>query len=98
VVFVLVIYKAFIGFSWSVNFFQLFGVRSNLGLVSDYKLLLGNTSLSDINSTRVNSNYFIARPINYNSASWEDVGPLSVRFVRRDLAYYRKTLGPIRYR
>lgn len=64
VVFAALIYYAFTGFSWSTNFFNLFRFDSQLGLVEDYKIFLGNTSDWGINYTRVYTKYNVRRPQN----------------------------------
>lgn len=51
-----------------------------------------------MNSTRVNSNLLISRPLNYRNSSLNEVGPLVTRFVRRDLAAQRKLFGATRPR
>jgi len=98
VVFFLILYRAFIGFSWSVTFVELFALKRQLGLVTDYKVLVGNTTTGDMNSTRVNSRLLVSRPLNMRSSSEHEVGPLLARFVRRDLAFDRRVYGPIRHR
>lgn len=98
VVFFIVLYRAFIGFSWNVTFFELFGISNKLGLVSDYKLLVGGTSSSEINSTRVNAAIVVARATNYKNSSLSDLGPFVVQYSRRDLATQRKLFGAIRAR
>jgi len=98
VVFLLVIYNAFIGFSWYVSFFTLFNINANFGLVKDYKLLRGNTVNQSSNSVRVYQNFKIKRPLNYKTSSWVDLGSVSSRFTRRAVAFRRKTYGPLRNR
>lgn len=98
VVFFLILYRAFIGFSWSATFADLFSLKRNLGLIADYKILTGNTTSGDINSTRVNSRLSISRPLNMRTASEHEVGPILARFARRDLAFERRVYGPIRHR
>lgn len=98
VVFLMVIYNAFIGFSWYTSFFRIFNINSGLGLVEDYKLLRGTTVNSVNNSVRVYQNFQIKRPLNYKTSSWVDAGPVSVRFARRALAFRRKVYGPLRNR
>ena len=82
----------------NLTFFELFGGPSKLGAVVDYKVLVGNTSLSSLNSTRVNSNILVFRPVNYRNSSLTDLGPFSTRFARRDLAAQRKIFGAVRSR
>lgn len=98
VVFFIVLYRSFIGFSWSVTFFELFGISTSLGSTNDYKFLLGNTCLSDVNTTRVNSRILVYRPKNYRNNSLQETGPLVARFARRDLAAQRKLFGSIHAR
>lgn len=98
VVFFLILYRAFIGFSWSATFAELFSLKRNLGLITDYKILTGNTTSGDINSTRVNARLSISRPLNMRTASEHEVGPILARFARRDLAFERRVYGPIRHR
>lgn len=97
-VFFFILYRAFVGFSWSLTFADLFPVERDLGLVTDYKLMLGNTTTNAMNTTRVNSNLMIFRPMNMRTSSEHEVGPILTRFVRRDLAFERKVYGPIRHR
>ena len=52
----------------------------DLGAATDYKILLGNTSLDSINMTRVNSRILVVRPKNYRSYSLREVGPLVAPF------------------
>lgn len=77
---------------------ELFGVKRNLGSVADYKLLVGNTSLNSVNSVRVHARILVARQVNYKNSSLSDIGPITTRFVRRDLAAQRKLFGAIRAR
>lgn len=98
VVFLMVIYNAFIGFSWYASFFRIFNINAGLGLVEDYRMLRGTTTNSVNNSVRVYQNFQIKRPSNYKTSSWTDTGPFSVRFARRALAFRRKVYGPLRNR
>lgn len=66
--------------------------------MTDYKVLVGNTTTGDMNSTRVNSRLLVSRPLNMRSSSEHEVGPLLARFARRDLAFDRRVYGPIRHR
>lgn len=61
-------------------------------------MLVGNTSLGSLNSTRVNTHILSKRQVTYKNSSLSDIGPMTVRFVRRDLAVQRNFLGPIRAR
>jgi hypothetical protein len=99
-VFVLVIYEAFVGFSWAVTFSELFKLKTKSGLVVDYKFLIGNTVTSNINYTRVYNAYTIVRPLNYKTMDYYDLGPLVVRFKKRNGVTFRKKRreGPIRAR
>lgn len=97
-VFLLVIYKALVGFSWYASFFRIFSISDNLGLVEDYKLLRGTTVSSTINSVRVYQDFKVRRPLNYKTASWVETGALPVRFARRALAFRRRVYGPVRNR
>ena len=98
VVFLMVIYNAFIGFSWYSSFFRIFDINTNLGLVEDYKLLRGTTVSSVNNSVRVYQNFKIERSLNYKTNSWVETGPFPVRFARRTLAFRRRIYGPLRNR
>jgi len=69
IVFVLVIYKALIGFSWSTDFFTIFGINYNLPVARPYKLLLGTTSNDETTSVRVLHRFLVKRAINYKTAS-----------------------------
>lgn len=60
--------------------------------------MLGNTTMGDVNTTRVNSNLIIKRPLNMRTNLEHEVGPILTRFVRRDLFVERTLFGPIRNR
>jgi len=65
----MVIYNAFIGFSWYASFFRIFNINVGLGLVEDYRMLRGTTTNSVNNSVRVYQNFQIKRPSNYKTSS-----------------------------
>lgn len=98
IVFVLVIYKALIGFSWSTDFFTIFGINYNLPVARPYKLLLGTTSNDETTSVRVLHRFLVKRAINYKTASWLDLGAFSVRYSRRRPSFLKTVYGPIRPR
>lgn len=98
VVFVLVIYKALIGFSWFVSFENVFKTGKSYGMLSTYKFLRGHAVNDKTNSTRVLTKFVVARQKNFKTASWKDVGPVSVRFTTRRQAVNRTIYGQIRPR
>lgn len=55
VVFAVVIYKAFIGFSWYASFYNVFNISSSNGALVDYKFLRGTATNTTTNFVRVNS-------------------------------------------
>lgn len=69
IVFLMVIYKAFVGFSWSTSFFRVFALDAALGLVEDYKVLRGTTVGVDSSSVRVYSDIRVERPATYKNTS-----------------------------
>ena len=102
VVFAIVIYKAFIGFSWYVSFYNLFPINSRrqVGMFLDYKFLRGNVLNEDVNFVRVNFDFdaSILASLNYKTASWVDLGATSVRFARRSNRANRSIYGSVRPR
>lgn len=98
VIFAVVIYNAFVGFSWAVNFHSLFLFSQNTGLATSYKLLRGTTVASTTNFVRVNQNFRVARQMNYKSMAIKDLGSMHVRFSRRKASFNREIYGPIRPR
>lgn len=69
VVFVLLIFEAFIGFSWAVNFETIFALDRGLGFIGSYKLLRGTTANDKVSLVRVSSSFRARRPINYKGAA-----------------------------
>lgn len=69
IVFLMVIYKAFVGFSWSTSFFRVFALDAALGLVEDYKILRGTTVNNNTDSVRVYSDIRVERPATYKNTS-----------------------------
>lgn len=69
VVFAVVIYKAFISFSWYVSFFNLFDIYTSNGMLVDYKFLRGNTVNHKTNFVRVLSTFNYKRQVNLKTAS-----------------------------
>lgn len=98
VVFAVVIYNAFVGFSWAVSFKTLFNISEQNGMLVDYKTIRGTTSGSRTSLTRVFQSFEIKRPSNYKTASWVDLGAITVRFIRRSDVFKRTFYGPIRKR
>lgn len=98
-VFFLLLYRAFVSFSWSVSFFDLFQNNQFLGLVKDYKLIRGNSSAAEsTNYTRVLHKFNVKRPVNYKNSSWLDLNALTVRFVRRKVSFNRTRFGSLKKR
>lgn len=82
-----------------MDFFTLFGLKNNLGLVLPYKFLRGNTSGTIINSTRVLSTFTVKHPTNYKNEFFRDLGAFDVRYRRRRRARFGRTLfGSVRKR
>lgn len=98
VVFAVVIYKAFIGFSWYVSFYNLFDLNRKVGILVDYKFLRGNALNNDTNFVRVNSMLAANRTVNFKTAAWVEVGAGATRFARRDRSFNRTFYGPVRPR
>lgn len=98
IVFIAVIYKALIGFSWFAGFYSIFNTTSNLGMFAGYKLLRGTTVDSDLNYTRVNAVFKLNRPLNFRTIKSVDLGPISVRFFKRHTEVRRVLCGPTRHR
>jgi hypothetical protein len=93
------LYKAFTGFSWSVNFLTLFNPDLNLGLVGDYKILRGTSSNGSVDSfNRVLHTFVVKRPLNYKNSSWVDLKSVTVRFAKRRVASNRKVFGSFKKR
>lgn len=97
-VFAFLIYEAFIGFSWSVNFETIFSLDRHLGFIGSYKLLRGTTADSKISLVRVLPFFKGRRPINYKGAAWLDLGALVGAFARRRAIFDRQYCGPVRSR
>lgn len=88
IVFLLVIYDAFINFSWSVNFLNLFKIRgSNFGILRDAPVALGLVSVlfDYVTVTRCNYKYSVSRQLqaNYKNSGVLDLGPLCVSLLSR---------------
>ncbi len=77
---------------------NIFNIQNDLGLVRDYKILRGTTSLMGINSSRVAQRFIIKRPANYKTSSWLDLSIFSVRFARRRSSFNRALYGSARPR
>lgn len=98
-VFFVLLYKAFIGFSWSVSFVNLFSNNLNLGLVKDFKILRGTSTNDNVDSiTRVLHTFSVKRPLNYKNASWLDLGSVNVRFAKRRVLFNRQFFGSFKKR
>lgn len=98
ILFFFMLYDALSGFSWSAGFLNIFNIQNDLGLVRDYKILRGTTSLMGINSSRVAQRFIIKRPANYKTSSWLDLSIFSVRFARRRSSFNRALYGSARPR
>ena len=98
VVFALVIYKAFIGFSWYASFYNLFNISTNYGMLVDYKILLGTATNTKTNFVRVKSEWDPIRPMNFKNSSITDIGQTTVRFAKRPEAFTRSFYGAVRPR
>lgn len=92
------LYSAFISVSWSANFFTIFFISNNLGLVKDYKILRGTTVDSKTVSTRVLQNFPIKRELNYKTNAWVDLGVFTTRYIKRVSRDKRIFYGPVRPR
>lgn len=98
VVFAVVIYKAFIGFSWYVSFYNLFSISNTNGMLIDYKFLRGNTVNHETNFGRVLSAFNYGRQPNLKTSSWLDISTTTVRYSKRVDSFTRTFYGPIRPR
>ena len=98
VVFAVVIYNAFIGFSWYVSFHNLFNTQASTGMLVDYKFLRGNATSNKTNFVRVNSEWALTRTPNYKTSAWTDIGATTVRFSKRAGAFSRTFYGSVRPR
>ncbi|RZL45015.1 MAG: hypothetical protein EOP00_18430 [Pedobacter sp.] len=76
----------------------MFNRGANLGLVKDYKILVGTSTSNSVNSVRVNNSILINRPLNYKNSSLVDVGATTVRFAKRLAVFNRSVYGSIRPR
>lgn len=78
--FLFVIYSAFVGFSWSANFYSVFGITQNSGVLVPYKMLRGTTMNGVTTFVRVNQAFRFSRGI---AAPINSVGAKSVSFDSR---------------
>lgn len=97
-VFAVVIYNAFIGFSWAVSFYNVFPGLKAYGALVDYKFLRGNAVNSSTNFVRVLSTLVLKRPENFRTALWFKTEVGAARYSRRLYAFNRSVFGPIRPR
>src|SRR6185437_13643759 len=79
IVFLFVIYDAFINFSWSVNFLNIFKIRgANFGIFKDSPVALGLVSVlfNYVTVTRCNYKYLISNQSqpNYKNSGVLDLG------------------------
>lgn len=71
-VFLFLIYSAFIGFSWAVNFHSLFDITRSCGILIPYKILRGTTAGGVTNFVRVNQRFFFSCRVKHPRALLED--------------------------
>lgn len=88
IVFLLVIYDAFLNFSWTASFLNIFNIRgAAYGIFQGSPVLLGLVSVlfNYVTVTRVNYRYFGAgkSQVNYKNSGVLDVGPFCISVLNR---------------
>ncbi len=94
IVFLFLLYSAFNSFSWSVDFNTLFSVKNDLGVLRPFKFLRGTSGDGLItNYTRVLHAFNRAKPLNYKTSGWLDVGPFETRYNSRKKSFIKQHYG-----